>query len=185
METVAFALRADYEGTVDVELEDGSVETRPKFGGGLLAVGDGDFNVGDALEEGDGTIVVYQHDSRLVDLLEAYPALKRVSAPRGAEAINPYGRRTHDDLKLLASLRDLEGLGHASRDRLADVLLAHDAELAAGVAPAEAGDTAIAAAQSDASPQSHETSPPPADETGTTNEPEDGSDDAGSTGEEG
>lgn len=168
MDAVAFALRAEFEGHVDVELEDGSTETRPKYAGGLLAVGDGDLDVGQALEDGDGTIVLYAHDSRAVDLLEAYPAVKRVAVPAGASPINPYARRTHDDLKLQASLRDLEGVGNASKTRLAEVLLAHDAELAAGVAP---GDAAIAAAHSDASPQSDETSPPPADETGSENEP--------------
>lgn len=156
METVAFALRADYEGEVDVTLEDGSVETRPKFAGGLLAVGDGDFDVAEELEAGDGYIVVYEHDSRLVDLLDIYPALKRVATPAGAEAVNPYLRRSHDDLKLQASLRDLEGLGHASKGKLSDVLLAHDAELAAGVAPGEAAEAAVA---------TDDASKPPEDET--------------------
>lgn len=175
MDAVAFALRAEYEGTVDVELEDGATETRPKFAGGLLAVGDGDFNVGEELEAGDGTITVYAHDSRLVDLLEGYPALKRVGVPAGATPLNPYARRTHDDLKLQASLRDLDGLGSASKVRLAEILLAHDAELAAGVAPGEAGETAIGVAHSDDATPPHETSPPPADETGTENEPGDDS----------
>lgn len=161
MDAVAFALRAEYEGHVDVELEDGSTETRPKFGGGLLAVGDGDFNVGETLEEGSGTIVVYAHDSRLIDLLEAYPALKRVAVPAGAEPINPYVRRSRDDLRLQASLRDLEGLGNASHDRLATALLAHDGELAAGVGGAEAAEEAVAAVTSDPSTPPVEETPPP------------------------
>jgi hypothetical protein len=146
MDLIAFALRAEHEGAVTVELEDGQTEDRPKFGGGLLAVGDGDFNVGEQLEAGDGTIVVHAHDQRLVDLLDAYPPLKRVGVPAGAAAISPYERKTLDELHLVASLRDLPGARSMSRPRLEAALLAHDAELAAGVAPAAAAEAATAAA---------------------------------------
>lgn len=154
VEKVAFELRADYQGTTTVEHEDGSSEEVPTYGGGLLAVGDGDFNVGEALEEGDGVIVVYEHDQRLVDLLETYPPLKRTSVPAGVDAINPYARKTVDDLRTTASLRDIEGAGSLSRARLESVLLAHDAELAAGAAPAEAVAAARDAADGAPAPQS-------------------------------
>lgn len=67
MESIAFALRSEYEET---------------FEGGLLATADGDIDVGQELEDGDGTIVIDAVKSpATVDLLDNYPALKRVPAP--------------------------------------------------------------------------------------------------------
>jgi hypothetical protein len=127
MDLIAYALRSDLEGTVDVELADGTQETRPKFGGGVLAVGDGDFHVADTLEAGGGTIVIRAHDQQLADVLDAYPALKRVAAPENPAAIvSPYERRSTDALRHLVSLRDADGEG-SSRAALIERLEYQDA----------------------------------------------------------
>lgn len=128
LELRAFALRSDYEGTVE---QDG--EQVPKFGGGLLAVGDGDFDVAEELLKGDGTIVVPVTDQRLLDLLDQYPALKGVTVPAGATAtVSPYERRTADEVRMLAGLRDIAGAKSASKERAARALEVHDVALAAG-----------------------------------------------------
>lgn len=132
MDLTAYALTADYTGDVEVVLADGTPETRPKFGGGLLAVGDGDFDVAAELDAGGGTIVVYSHDVRLVALLDAYPALKRVTPPPGPKVVNPYARRDVETLRHLARIR---GVPHAAgRRRLETALLRADAD-AHGVEP--------------------------------------------------
>jgi hypothetical protein len=149
MELVAYGLRADYEGTTTVELADGSREDRPNFGGGLLAVGDGDFNVGEALEAGQGVIVLKGNDQRLRDLLDAYPPLKEVPVPSSpATIVSPYERRQTDDLHVLASLRGFEGRDR--REKLIARLEQHDDALAAG--DQKAAD-AIAAGQAPVAPE--------------------------------
>lgn len=128
---VAYALRADLEGDVEVYPEEGKVETVRKFGGGVLWVGDGDFHVRDSLDAGDGTIVVRDYDQVLVDLLDAYPALKRVAVPASPAAIvSPYDRRETEDLRHLASLRDIDGsISRASRASLISALETQDAAI--------------------------------------------------------
>jgi pyruvate/2-oxoglutarate dehydrogenase complex dihydrolipoamide acyltransferase (E2) component len=55
---------------------------------GTVSVGDGEtFDVGDALREGDGTIVVVA-GSKLEYSLNGYEALRSVEVPAGAEAVN-------------------------------------------------------------------------------------------------
>lgn len=84
----AFALRAEYEGTVT---QDG-VEV-PAFTGGVLAIPDGrSYNVREALDEGNGTIVVGDDDHILAGVLSEYPALKSVAVPE-----KPKGRGSRSD----------------------------------------------------------------------------------------
>lgn len=119
----SFALRADYEGSVEV---DG--EPRPIFQGGLLAVGDNsDFDVAEALKDGDGVITIHRSDTILEALLDAYPALKDVTVPDAPAAIvSPYARRQLDDIRQLASIRDIEHAGSASKEHLVEALELQD-----------------------------------------------------------
>lgn len=119
MQIIAYELRAEFEDT---------------FAGGVLAVGDGDFHVRDQLERGGGAIVVQSNDQRLVDLLDAYPALKRAKAPADARPISPYERQTAEAIHHAAELRGVKGAGRASRDAIQIVLDAHDRALAANPA---------------------------------------------------
>lgn len=148
MKAAAYALRAEYEGTVSVPGDDGDTTETPLFTGGVLAVGDGDFHVKDQLEAGDGTIVIHQADSRLFELLEAYPALKRVDVPEGAEPISIYERQTAEALRHQAQLRQFVGVGPGKAEVIAR-LEAHDQALAAGdpvrAAAIEANQVPIAA----------------------------------------
>lgn len=147
MDLKAYVLTADYAGDVDVEHSDGTRKTVPRFQGGTLAVGDGDFHVADQLAAGGGTIVVYEHDQALVDLLEIYPALKSAAVPKDATPVNPYARRTLDDLRHLASLRDLPQAGSLSRRRLEAALLAADLEQIASLSPSDAAAAADASVE--------------------------------------
>jgi hypothetical protein len=132
MDAVAFALRAEFAGTETVHNSDGSTETVPKFGGGLLAITGGDFNVADELEAGGGTIVVRADDQQLIDLLEVYPPLKQVPVPDKARPVSKYNRQPLDSLRDQASLRDISGAGSLSKDKLVRALEAQDRELAKG-----------------------------------------------------
>lgn len=121
MDLIAFALRAEYDGTVE---QDG--EQVPKFGGGVLFVGDGDIHIRDELEAGGGVITCRASDSALVALLDAYPALKRATT-NPAHVISPYARRETEALRFDADLRGLRQAGSLSRARLVKALEAHDA----------------------------------------------------------
>lgn len=131
MDTIAFALRAEYAGTTPVE-KDGHDTEVPTFQGGLLNVGDGDINLGEALEAGDGHIVVQANDQQLADLLRAVPVLKEVATPEGATPISPYERLQADAVRTVAQARDIKGAASASKERLLPILAAHDEALAAG-----------------------------------------------------
>lgn len=147
MDLISFGLTAEYEGTVDVVLEDGTTEERDKFQGGLLYVGDGDIDIAAELANGAGVINVMLTDQRAIDLLDAYPALKRVATPAGAQPYSPYHRRTLETLQHEASLRDIPGSGSRSKLALATALISHDvaqlegdATAAAAITVAEPGD---------------------------------------------
>lgn len=147
MNLIAYALRAELEGTVEIEI-DGESQTVPKFGGAVLAVGDGDLHVRDTLDEGGGVICVKAADQTLVDLLDAYPALKRVGVPKDpAHVVSPYDRLVTDALRHVASLRDIAGAGSASRSKLIAALEAQDEALESGnrAAAAAVGATTVSA----------------------------------------
>lgn len=132
MDAVAFALRAEFEGTETVQHPDGSTEAVPKYGGGLLAVSGGDFNVAEELEAGGGTIVVQTGDQQLVDVLSVYPPLKQVPVPEKAKPVSKYDRQPLESLREQASLRDIAGAASLSKAKLVRALEAQDRDLAAG-----------------------------------------------------
>jgi hypothetical protein len=133
MDHIAFALRAEHEGTV----QQGD-EQVPKFGGGVLFVGDGDFHLRDELDAGDSVITVPITDDALISILDALPVFKRVPAPANPKkVVSPYDRRSIEALRFDAELRGLRQAGSLSKARLVRALQAHD----------EAQQVSLAAAQ--------------------------------------
>jgi hypothetical protein len=139
--STAFQLRADLAGTVTVyatqaDKDEGNGQEVPAYTGGVIAVGDGEFDLGAALDEGDGTIVVDDADYALVNALDEYPALKRVAAPdAGADEVDDLDRLGVRDLRRLAGEAGLEGAGRANRDALITAIRTKrqlDAEAATG-----------------------------------------------------
>lgn len=126
-DTIAFALRAEFEGTTPVAGDDGATIEIPTYQGGLLAVDNSDFDVAAALEAGAGAIVVWSDDTQLAGILAAYPPLKEIATPAGATPVSKYERRTLEDLRNIASLRDIDGAGSASKVTLVAALDAFDA----------------------------------------------------------
>lgn len=116
MGKVAYALRAEFAGTVEqhVEASDPRVDDStpdspegdglkllevPVYSGGVIKTGfDEDLDVGLELEEGDGVIVVDASKASLVLALDEHPALKRVPAPADADAVAGYERQTSEAL---------------------------------------------------------------------------------------
>lgn len=126
-DTIAFALRAEFEGTTEVAADDGSTTEVPKFGGGVLAVDNSDFHVRDQLDAGGGTIVLWRDDYQLVGLLGEYPPLKEIPVPDGAAPLSKYDRRSLEDLRQIASLRDIAGAASLSHAAAVAALDAFDA----------------------------------------------------------
>lgn len=98
---------------------------------GTVAVGDGEsFNVGEALEDGGGTIVVVS-GSKLEHSLNGYDGLESVSVPDGAEAINaeeaePTAPKASKAVKkkadeLNVDLTEVEGTGSKGAIKVEDV----------------------------------------------------------------
>lgn len=139
---LAYGLTAEYDGTVDIqdpEGEEGTTIAVPKFGGGLLATPNGDLDVAEALEEGEGVIVLDAAEHTAVaELLEAYPALHRVAVPAGAEPIvfegpganDDYNSRTAKSLKADAASRSIDGAASAKKEDLVVALQEFDLRLA-------------------------------------------------------
>lgn len=119
MSTIAFALRADYEGV---------------YTGGVIVVGyDRTLNVLEALEEGSGQIVVPENDVELVTALDGYIALKRVGAADDADAtVDRYEGLTVSQLRAEAKSRGIDKAAGASRDNLLAALRDQDRAVAAG-----------------------------------------------------
>lgn len=129
MSKVAYELREDHAGTVTQNIDGQDVEV-PRFLGGLITVAPGgELNVADALEEGNGVIVVDDRDAGHIAALDAYPALKRTKAPAGAEAItgtsSGYDAKSRDDLRDEAKRRGLPASG--TKGELVEALEQHDA----------------------------------------------------------
>jgi len=131
MQTVAYALREAYAGTVQ-QLEDGQPVEVPVYLGGLLAVDDErDIDVRAELDAGDGTIVVDETDLELVRILDEYPPLKRVAAPAdAAPTSSKYEAVKAPDLRDELRRRELDATG--TKPELIARLEAHDAAVAAG-----------------------------------------------------
>jgi hypothetical protein len=96
MSLTAYELRADYA-------PDGSTP----YVGGVIALLDGDLNLGQALEQNSGRIVVDSRDSELVTVLDAYPALKRAAAGDDRATLRRYDFMRGDSLRAEASRRGL------------------------------------------------------------------------------
>lgn len=140
---IAYTLREDYAGTVDQVLEtdkDGNptrTQTVPVFQGGVIAVGDSDFNTLEALEEGGGTIVVDEvARPELVQALDAFPALKRTGVHAEPAVTADYNSRTVADLRDELERRAITGAGNLNKADLVAALEAFDARVAAGDSPA-------------------------------------------------
>jgi hypothetical protein len=134
----AYALRADYEGTIE---QDG--QQVPLFTGGTVAVGaDGRaFDVRKALDEGNGVIVTADQD--LITVLDHYLPLKPVPVPEDAPATDTRQASSLRDLREEAKRKGLAGGGKVNREALLAALDAHDAALAAGDQRAQASDANV------------------------------------------
>jgi hypothetical protein len=107
MSTIGYALRAEYDGTV----EDFDGQPSPIFLGGVLAVDGHDFDVRAELDKGNGTIVVDEANVILVNTLDEYAPLKRVSVSDDAPAITSYDERPVAELKADLASRGLATTG--------------------------------------------------------------------------
>ena len=130
MGAIAYALRDEFTGTVDQrETEDAEPVTVPVFTGGPISVDtDREIHLGEALEEGGGTIVIDDGDGALIVALDGYPALKRVAVPEGAEPVaGDYDSQTNAALRAELNRRGVTGGGNKSHDELVAALEAYDA----------------------------------------------------------
>lgn len=126
---IAFELTAEYAGSTTIGDGDDAREV-PTFQGAVLAVGDASFDVGKAIAGGiDGVFVVDDRNQTLVDLLDAYPALKRTKVPEGARPLNAWRTLPKAVLQERAAERGLSTSG--TQPELAARLERHD-QLAAG-----------------------------------------------------
>lgn len=142
MSTVSFALKAEYEGTVDLNADlreaaddPSTVEERvvPVFQGGVLSIdGSRSFDTAEALEAGNGVITVEETDTALVELLDYFGPLKRVPTPDGATALTSYESASLVDLRAEAKRRGIEGAARAPKAAVITALVEYDERAAAG-----------------------------------------------------
>jgi hypothetical protein len=140
MSLTAFALREEMKGETEVELADGTTETRPTYGGGVLAIGGTSIDVGELLEENDGVLVVENGQASLVELLKAYGPLKEIAPPKGAKILSLYSTWPRAALLDEARRRELVGYTRLNSATLVAVLQRQDAERGAGVVADDGGD---------------------------------------------
>src|SRR4051794_7778298 len=89
---------------------------------GLIAFGDGDFDVPAALKEGGGKIVVPDEDTALIARLDGYDGLKRVSVPKEPEAVvDRFEDMTMDQLRDEANRLGIDKPGRSKDEVLAAV----------------------------------------------------------------
>lgn len=133
---LAYALRADYEGI---------------FRGGILALdGDRSFDTAQALEEGDGTIIVDDANIPLVLALDAFPALKRVSLPDNARVSqSAYDAHHLNALRHELRRRGIKVRGNITKQAAIDALVEHDNRLQAGDQDANAAPDNLVTADPD------------------------------------
>lgn len=135
MGATAFTLREDYAGTVDQ-----AGEQVPAFTGGLISIDeDRDLDLREALDEGNGFIVIDDSDGALELALIEVPVLKRVPVPEGADVRNPWLERNVRALRAEAKRRGIAVEAGVDKPAIAAGLLEHDRRLAAGddVTPVE------------------------------------------------
>lgn len=130
MATIAYGLRAEFQGTID---DDGEGR-RPKFLGGVIRLdSDRELNVGDALAAHDGAIPVDDGDHLAIAALDGYPALKRLPA-RVAKELEPIVGE-YDGRKVGVLRRECIRRGLPADGVKADLvarLVANDREVAGG-----------------------------------------------------
>lgn len=150
-DVIAFELRSEYED----------------FSGGNVSIFDGQlYDVGEALEAGEGKIVLgtaarktdddqipeaeeerAYRDARIVDALDKYPALKRCSAddaepPSYANVNIALGSGpTLADLKERAGELEIPGRSKMNRDELSEAIAAEEARIAEEGGAAEGDDS--------------------------------------------
>lgn len=113
----AFALTAD------------AAET---FQGGVARLPDGSaLDLAEALEEGDGQIVVHSGQTAKIEFLRSVPVLKEIPAPEGIEETIGYADRPYAELKAEAERRRFGKIERRKPD-LAARLERHDAAIDAG-----------------------------------------------------
>lgn len=89
---------------------------------GVIALGDSTFNVRQALEEGDGVIVVPDHDTLTIARLDDHPVLKRVPVPKEPETVvDRYEGMTVPELREEARSMGVENPGRSREEVLAAV----------------------------------------------------------------
>lgn len=149
MSTIAYELREAYAGTVvqyateaDLPTEenpDGNGVEVNKYLGGVIVTGpDGDLDIREALDEGDGRIVVDEDaDHRLILALDEYPPLKRVGTKEGDELTLPYDKRVKPELEALVEQRGIANPDNALKENLVEALEKYDALAEAGELPDE------------------------------------------------
>lgn len=132
MSTVSYALRDEYVGETDLH-GDGTAIV-PTFLGGVIAIdGDRGFDVGEALNAGDGTITVAETDASLVNALNAYPALKVIPTPEGGgRVLSSYENSNLRDLRLELKTRGVEGSNKVNKAQAVELLVELDERAAAG-----------------------------------------------------
>ena len=90
---------------------------------GLIAHGDGDFDVPRALKKGGGKIVVADEDTALIARLDDYAGLKRVAVPKEPEAVvDRFADMTMAELRDEANRLGVENPGRSKDEVLAAVL---------------------------------------------------------------
>jgi hypothetical protein len=123
----AFALRAEYQGTVTVD--DGEV---PKYGGGVFRVGDRDVNLRDLHDAAGGDkVVVADEDTALAAVLEESIAHKEVPVKDEPVTHGPYEDRGAMDLRAELKQRGFSASTLKKEDAIV-VLQAHDKAVADG-----------------------------------------------------
>lgn len=132
-DTVAYALKADLEGTVTLAGEDGEPREVPKFLGGLYRVGDRDLELREALDdEGElgygpaGVIVVDAMDTEARTVLDAIAVLKSAPAPDVEVSRWDADGATKRVLDDEARRRGITGFAGATRANVADALHVDD-----------------------------------------------------------
>lgn len=122
---IAYELREAYAGTVEqvltVDDKGDPVDTKtvPLFSGGVITVADGELNIGELLEQGKGRIVVNEETiegQQAVNVLDYYPALKRVEVEEGDEPTNPLDALSASALRDEAKLLGVKIEAGANRD---------------------------------------------------------------------
>lgn len=135
MSTTSYALREEFAGTVEQEIDGQTVQV-PAFTGGLYRAGlDRELNIRELLDDDGalghgpaGVIVVEDGDTTATTVLDHVPVLKRVPTPKGAENVTRWHEPGAPKSVLVAEAdrRGITGASRLNREDLATVLMRHD-----------------------------------------------------------